>query len=54
MGTLIEATTDAAIAVVKIPFKVGGAAVDMIKGEDPDDVGRESEPEDDEKTVEKT
>lgn len=29
IGTAIEATTDAAIAVGKIPFKVGGAVVDV-------------------------
>ena len=40
IGTIVEATTDAAIAVVKIPFKIGGAAVDMMQGEDPDVVGK--------------
>ncbi len=40
IGTIVEATTDAAIAVVKIPFKIGGAAVDMMQGEDPDEVGK--------------
>jgi hypothetical protein len=39
VGTIIDATTDAAIEVVKIPFKIGGAAVDMMRGTDPDDVG---------------
>lgn len=29
IGTAIEATTDAAIAVGKIPFKVGEAVVDV-------------------------
>ena len=40
IGTIVEATTDAAIAVIKIPFKVGGAAVDMMQGKDPDEVGK--------------
>jgi hypothetical protein len=42
VGTIVDATTDAAIAVVKIPFKIGGAAVDMMKGKDPDEVGNSS------------
>ena len=42
VGTIVDATTDAAIAVVKIPFKIGGAAVDMMKGKDPDEVGSSS------------
>jgi hypothetical protein len=58
VSTIIGATTDAAIEVVKIPFKIGGAAVDMMRGEDPDNVGHkksEKEVEEEEKpTVEKT
>jgi hypothetical protein len=42
IGTIVDATTDAAIAVVKIPFKIGGAAVEMMKGKDPDEVGNSS------------
>ena len=38
IGTAIEATTDAAIAVGKIPFKVGGAVVDVASGDDDEDV----------------
>lgn len=34
IGTAIEATTDAAIAVGKIPFKVGGAVVDVATDDD--------------------
>jgi hypothetical protein len=44
VGTIIGATTDAAIEVVKIPFKIGGAAVDMMRGEDPDNVGSKKTP----------
>jgi hypothetical protein len=40
IGQAIETTTDAAIAVAKVPFKVGGAVVDVATGDDdeePDD-----------------
>lgn len=42
IGTIIETTTDAAIAVAKIPFKVGGAVVDVVTG-DKDDFTEQSE-----------
>jgi hypothetical protein len=32
VGTIIDTTTDAAIAVAKIPFKVGGAVIDTATG----------------------
>ena len=34
VGTAIETATDAAIAVAKVPFKVGAAAADVISGDD--------------------
>ena len=34
VGLLISTATDAAIAVAKIPFKVGGAVVDVVTGDD--------------------
>jgi hypothetical protein len=34
VGTLIDATTDRAVAVVKIPFRIGRAAVDAAMGRD--------------------
>ena len=37
LGTLIETTADAAIAVAKVPFKVGGAVVDVATDDDDDD-----------------
>ena len=37
VGLVIDATTDAAIAVAKVPFKVGGAVVDVATGDDDDD-----------------
>jgi hypothetical protein len=33
-GAIIETTTDAALAVAKTPFKVGGAVIDVLNGED--------------------
>lgn len=36
VGTIIDATTDAAVAVVKIPFRIGHAAVDAAMGKDED------------------
>ena len=33
-GTIIETTTDAALAVGNTPFKVGGAVIDVLNGED--------------------
>lgn len=37
VGTVIETATDAAIAVAKVPFKVVGAAADVVSGDDDDD-----------------
>ncbi len=37
LGTLIGVTTDAAIEVAKVPFKVGGAVIDVVSGDDEDD-----------------
>jgi hypothetical protein len=37
VGTAIETVTDAAIAVAKVPFKVVGAAADVVSGDDDDD-----------------
>ena len=37
IGTLIGVTTDAAIEVAKVPFKVGGAVVDVVAGDDDDE-----------------
>ena len=37
IGTVIGVTTDAAIEVAKVPFKVGGAVVDVVTGDDDDD-----------------
>ena len=34
IGTIIEETTDAVIAVGKVPFKVGGAVIDVATGDD--------------------
>ena len=37
VGTVIGATTDAVIEVAKVPFKVGGAVIDVATGEDDGD-----------------
>jgi hypothetical protein len=37
VGTLVGAVVDTTIEVVKIPFKVGKAAVDVVAGDDDDD-----------------
>ena len=33
-GTIIETTTDAALAVAKAPFKAGGAVLDVVTDDD--------------------
>ena len=35
-GAVIETATDAALAVAKVPFKVGGAVVDVMSDDDED------------------
>lgn len=37
VGTIVETTTDAALAVAKVPFKAGGAIVDVISDDEDDD-----------------
>lgn len=37
VGTVISLTTDAAIEVAKVPFKVGGAVVDVISSDEEDE-----------------
>lgn len=37
VGTIVETTTDAALAVAKVPFKAGGAIVDVISDDADDD-----------------
>ena len=37
VGLVIGAATDAALATAKIPFKVGGAVIDVVTGDDDDD-----------------
>lgn len=36
-GLVIGAATDATIAVAKVPFKVGGAVLDVVTGDDDED-----------------
>jgi len=37
VGTIIETATDTAIAIAKVPLKVGGAVLDVVSGDDDDD-----------------
>ena len=33
LGTIVGATADVAIEIVKVPFKVGGAVIDVVSGD---------------------
>ncbi len=37
IGMVVGQTTSAAVAVAKVPFKVGGAVIDVASGDDEDD-----------------
>ena len=37
VSTVIGVATDTVIGVAKVPFKVGGAVVDVVKGDDDED-----------------
>ncbi len=37
VGTIVGAATDVAIEVVKVPFKVTGAVIDVATGDDDED-----------------
>ncbi len=37
IGTVVGQTTSAAIEVAKVPFKVGGAVIDVASGDDDED-----------------
>ena len=34
VGTIVDAAVDTTIAVAKVPFKVAGAAIDVVAGDD--------------------
>jgi hypothetical protein len=34
VGTIVGTTVDVAVEVAKIPFKIGGAVVDVVAGDD--------------------
>lgn len=36
LGTIVGQTVDVAIEVVKVPFKVGAAVIDVVSGDDDD------------------
>lgn len=37
VGTVVGAATDVAVEAAKVPFKVGGAVADVVKGDDDED-----------------
>jgi hypothetical protein len=41
VGTVVGTVTDAAIEVVKVPFKVGGAIADVVSGDDEEEEEKE-------------
>lgn len=43
VGTVIGATTDAVIEVAKVPFKVGGAVIDVATGDDEDEPSKDED-----------
>ena len=51
-GTVIGLATDTAIAVVKIPFKVAGAVIDGVSGDDDDEKKEDKKPSEDAKQAE--
>ncbi len=44
-GTVVGTAVDVTIEVVKIPFKVGGAIIDGVTGDDDDEDNRDTEEE---------
>jgi hypothetical protein len=50
LGTIVGQTVDVAIEVVKVPFKVGAAVIDVVSGDDDDEKSnkkKSQEPDDD-------
>ena len=47
VGTLVGAVVDTTIEVAKIPFKVGGAVVDVVSGDDDEEPEQEQQQADD-------
>lgn len=41
VGTAVGVATDVAVEAVKVPFKVGGAVIDGVKGDDDDKEDRD-------------
>lgn len=39
VGTAIDTASDAAVSIIKVPFKVVGAVVDGVRGEKKDEEG---------------
>lgn len=47
LGTIVGQTVDVAIEIVKVPFKVGAAVIDVASGDDDDDDDDEKKSDDD-------
>jgi hypothetical protein len=43
VGTVIGTAVDVAVEVVKVPFKVGGAVIDVVTGDDLSEEGQAKE-----------
>ena len=43
IGTMVGQTTSAAIEVAKVPFKVGGAVIDVANGDDDEKKGNKDD-----------
>ena len=41
VGTVVGTAADVAIEVAKVPFKVGGAVIDVVSGDDEEEQARE-------------
>lgn len=46
LGTIVGQTVDVAIEVVKVPFKVGAAVVDVVAGDSDDEKTKKSKADD--------
>lgn len=51
LGSIIGTTADVVIEVVKVPFKVGGAVVDVVTGDDLTDVSDHAKSSEDDSDV---
>lgn len=43
LGTIVGQTVDVAIEVIKVPFKVGAAVIDVVSGDDDDEKSKKDD-----------